>query len=93
MRRKYSIGRNKPRPNVVLACSRMMRRFEEVLSRVRGEYLEMPGMILRPEQVERLCGVDHALCRMVLDRLVEAGFLCVRVGGGYGRASADVQPR
>jgi hypothetical protein len=61
-------------------------RTEEVMNRVRGEYLEMPGLILRPEQVERLCGVDRALCRIVLDRLVESGFLRVRVDGGYGRA-------
>jgi hypothetical protein len=67
-----------------------MRSFEGILNRVRGEYLEMPGMILRPEQVERLCGVDHALCRMVLDRLVETGFLCVRLGGGYGRAPSEL---
>jgi hypothetical protein len=33
-----------------------------------------------------LCGVDRALCRIVLDRLVESGFLRVRVDGGYGRA-------
>ena len=64
----------------------MARRVEEAMGRVRSEYLEMPGMILRPEQVERLCGVDSALCRIVLDRLVESGFLRMRVDGGYGRA-------
>lgn len=71
----------------------MTRSFEDVVSRVRSEYLEMPGMILRPEQIERLCDVDHLLCRMVLDCLVESGFLCVRVGGGYGRPTAELQPR
>jgi hypothetical protein len=68
----------------------ILNRFEEVLRRVRAEYLEMPGMILRPEQVERLCGVDRSLCRMILDSLVQSGFLRMRLDGGYGRATAEV---
>ena len=56
-----------------------------VVQRIRAEYLEMPGLTLRPEQVQRLCGVDSALCQSVLETLVETGFLSRRADGAYGR--------
>jgi hypothetical protein len=56
-----------------------------IVQRVRAEYLEMPGLALRPEQIERLCGVDTALCESVLTTLVESGFLSRRADGAYGR--------
>ena len=39
----------------------------QILQRIRAEYLEMPGLSLSPEQVQRLCGVDSALCVSVLE--------------------------
>jgi hypothetical protein len=45
----------------------------------------MPGLTLKPEQVQRLCGVDRAACQTVLDSLVEAGFLAARLDGSYAR--------
>ena len=56
-----------------------------VLQRIRAEYLEMPGLTLRPEQVQRLCGLDGSLCHSVLEALVESGFLAMRPDGAYGR--------
>jgi hypothetical protein len=56
-----------------------------VLQRIRAEYLEMPGLSLKPEQVERLCGIDRAVCRKALETLVATGFLSVRADGTYGR--------
>jgi hypothetical protein len=56
-----------------------------IVQRIRAEYLEMPGLALRPEQVQRLCGVDKALCESVLTTLVESGFLSRRADGAYGR--------
>jgi hypothetical protein len=54
--------------------------------RIHAEFSEMPGMRLTPEQVERLSGVDRAVCQGVLDDLVRAKFLnCVN--GSYGRRS------
>jgi hypothetical protein len=53
---------------------------------IRSEYLEMPGLTLKPEQVQRLCGVDRAACQIVLDSLVETGFLAARPDGSYARA-------
>ena len=59
--------------------------YQQVLERIRAEYLEMPGMRLKLEQVQRLCGIEQSICRMALDSLVEANFLCVRSDGTYAR--------
>ena len=56
-----------------------------VLQRIRSEYLEMPGLSLKPEQVQRLCGVERALCEAALENLVDSGFLSVRSDGTYAR--------
>ena len=72
-----------------------------ILQRIKSEYTEMPGLALRPEQVQRLCGVDTASCQTVLEALVETGFLSKRSDGAYGRypdisrarrAKAGLQP-
>lgn len=65
-----------------------------LLTRIRGEYLEMPGLRLTFEQAQRLFGVDRTLCKQVLDALVEAKFLCVKPGGAYARLiDGDDPPR
>ena len=56
-----------------------------LLTRIRGEYLEMPGLRLTFEQAQRLFGVDRSLCKMLLDALVEAQFLGIRSDGAYAR--------
>lgn len=58
---------------------------QELLERIRAEYLEMPGMRLKLEQVQRLGGVERTICKMALDALVEAKFLCVKSDGSYAR--------
>jgi hypothetical protein len=65
----------------------IMRTIEDALDRLRAEFLEMPGMHLRPEQVQRLCGVERGLCQTVLDSLVNARFLCVTADGQYARVT------
>ena len=55
------------------------------LQRIRAEYLEMPGLTLSAEQVQRLCGVERAVCDAALETLVASGFLSMRADGGYGR--------
>jgi hypothetical protein len=60
--------------------------FQQALQRIRAEYVEMPGMRLTPEQVERLSGLDRSVCRQVLDTLVNAQFLFVGRDGSYTRA-------
>jgi hypothetical protein len=61
--------------------------YEQVLDRIRAEFLEMPAMRLTPAQVERLAGADRSICQSVLDDLVRAGFLCTAENGSYGRMS------
>jgi hypothetical protein len=56
-----------------------------VLERVRAEYLEMPGMKLTADQVQRFCGVESAACKPILDALVQTGFLSLRHDGTYVR--------
>jgi hypothetical protein len=65
----------------------IVRTVDDVLTRVRAEYLEMPGLKLTVEQVERLCGIERTLCQSVLDSLVETKFLCVGSDGTYVRST------
>jgi hypothetical protein len=67
-----------------------MRTIEDALNRLRAEFLEMPGTHLRPEQVQRLCGVERGLCQTVLDSLVDARFLCVNADGQYARTDGEM---
>ena len=46
-----------------------------LLNRVRGEFIEMPGLRLRIEQAQRLWNLDRAMCESVLRSLVETKFL------------------
>src|SRR5436309_14574577 len=61
---------------------------QEVRERLRAEFIEMPGLRLRAEQVQRLCGVERILCQTVLNELVSANFLLLKADGHYERFSA-----
>ena len=63
----------------------------QVLNRIRAEYLEMPGLTLKSEQLQRLCGIDRVVCEAVLEDLVRTGFLAIRPDGSYGRIR-DTEP-
>ena len=67
--------------------------FDGLLERVRAEYLEMPGLRLKLEQVNRLCGVERPLCQRVLHALVNQKFLCAKADGSYARLTDGVMPR
>jgi Fic family protein len=56
--------------------------------RIRGEFLEMPGLRLTSEQAARLWHVDVATCTAVLSRLVSDRFLIRSRSGAYVRADA-----
>ena len=47
----------------------------ELLQRVRGEFVEMPGLRLNLPQAQRLWGLDPLRCEAVLEALVERGVL------------------
>ena len=61
----------------------------EILRRIRGEYMEMPGLRLTHAQAQRLWGLDAHTCARMLGALVEDQFLCLGNDGAYGRFSAD----
>ena len=58
---------------------------DDVLRRVQGEYLEMPGLRLTEAQARRLWGLDDASCAALLKMLVDAKFLRVSADGRYAR--------
>ena len=58
---------------------------EEVLRRVQGEFLEMPGLRLTEPQARRLWGLDAASCRALLGALVDAQFLYRTRDGAFMR--------
>jgi hypothetical protein len=62
---------------------------QDVVSRIRAEFLEMPGMRLTIQQVERLFGIERILSQSVLDSLVDERFLCVTPDGLYGRLTEE----
>jgi hypothetical protein len=71
----------------------MARSADKVLHRLRAEFLEMPGLRLTPEQVQRFCGVEPTLCQLVLDVLVDEKFLCVKSDGHYARLTTFHHPQ
>lgn len=59
---------------------------DEVLRRVQGEYIEMPGLRLTPAQAQRLWGLDRAACDALLRALVDAKFLFRTRDGAFVRS-------
>ena len=59
---------------------------EDALRRVRGEYMEMPGLRLTEAQARRLWGLDELSCALLLQALVDAHFLFRNRDGSFMRA-------
>ena len=58
---------------------------DDVLRRVQGEYIEMPGLRLTTAQAQRLWGLDRAACDTLLGALVDAKFLLRTRDGAFMR--------
>jgi hypothetical protein len=58
---------------------------DDVLRRVQGEFLEMPGLRLTEAQARRLWGLDAAACTALLEVLVDAKFLFRTREGAFMR--------
>jgi hypothetical protein len=56
------------------------------VERVRGEFLEMPGLRLTVAQAARLWGLDVTACEEVLDVLIRSSFLKKTPSGTVTRA-------
>jgi hypothetical protein len=66
---------------------------ERLRERIRGEYLDMPGLRLTIDQMQRLCAIDRSVCLLVLEALVDEQFLCETSGGAYARATDGTMRR
>lgn len=60
---------------------------EVVAKRVRAEFEEMPGMSLTMPQASRLFGIEQAICKTIVDRLVTAAYLRWTQDGAVTRAA------
>jgi len=63
---------------------------EPQLRRIRGEYLEMPGLRLTRPQAQRLWGLDEQTCVKLLEQLVDLKFLVVGANGNYMRRAEGI---
>jgi len=62
---------------------------QEVVRRIRGEYLEMPGLRLTSQQAKRLWRLDDTACEAVLGALVDARFLAKTRDGAFVRIDGN----
>jgi hypothetical protein len=53
---------------------------------IRSEYLEIPGLHLTRNQVQRLWGLDAVMCDTLLETLIDVRFLRRTHAGAYVRA-------
>ena len=63
-----------------------------LLTRIRSEYLEMPGLQLTLPQAQRLCGVEQGVCRVIFETLVHERFLSMKSDGSYVRSDGGDRP-
>jgi hypothetical protein len=68
-------------------------RIDEVLQRIQGEYVEMPGLRLTAAQAQRLWGLERDVCDALLGALVDAKFLSQTRDGAFVRLDGAVPNR
>ena len=61
---------------------------DTLLHRIRGEFVEMPGLRLTREQAARLWHLDPTHVTSLLRELVDAKFLAHTADGAYRRAGS-----
>ena len=57
-----------------------------LVTRIKAEYLELPGLQLTAWQAQRLWGLDRVQCEAILEVLVETSFLRKTKAGAYAIA-------
>ena len=62
-----------------------VRLHEDIVRRVRAEFLEMPGLRLTEPQARRLWALEPSLCSAILAELVDNGFLLRTRDGAFVR--------
>jgi hypothetical protein len=64
---------------------------EQLIARVRAEYLESPGLALTKEQMRRHWVLDASACDTIVDALVASGFLHQRADHSFVRQQSDLR--
>lgn len=64
--------------------------WDSLLLRIRGEYLEMPGLALTLPQAQRLWALDGQTCEAALRGLVRTGFLSTTRAGTFVHAATQL---
>lgn len=62
-----------------------MRSAREAARAIRDEYLQLPGLRLTREQVQRLYSLDTITCEAILNAFVDLRFLARTADGRYLR--------
>ena len=60
-------------------------RIDQMLQRIQGEFVEMPGLRLTAAQAQRLWCLDSEICNALLATLVETRFLSQTRDGSFVR--------
>ena len=68
-------------------------RIDDVLQRIQGEFVEMPGLRLTPAQAQRLWGLERDVCDALLGALVDAKFLSQTRDGAFVRLDGALPTR
>jgi hypothetical protein len=68
-------------------------RIDEVLQRIQGEFIEMPGLRLTAAQAQRLWGLERDVCDALLGALVDAKFLAQTRDGAFVRMDGALPTR
>ena len=66
-----------------------VRENDDVLRRVQGEFMEMPGLRLTEAQARRLWALDEPSCNALLRALVDARFLFKTLDGSFMRVETS----
>ena len=66
---------------------------DATLRRIRGEFLEMPGLRLTPAQAQRLWNLDALVCESVFKAMVDARFLVRTADGAFTQSDMVSQVR
>jgi len=71
--------------NIDASSTSASRRIEDLLMRIEGEFLDVPGLRLTVSQAQRHFGVDEITCQAILDALVDAEVLFKTADRVYSR--------
>jgi hypothetical protein len=77
----------------IMAINDAARSQHEWAQSIRGEFLEIPGLRLTSDQIQRLWGLHRDTCAVVLEDLLHRHFLELTPDGHYVRAGSSAGAR